>query len=225
MKLEALENRQLLVGIIDDGVETESNFLHEPSGNTLDLVRLTGQIVTVTADEHQITRVSYIDLDGDLVNVDFAGAGEMSISLADEGFIASADFYESSPYSGLNDEFGFVTGKASFFIVGSDATTYFSVFTVGPANDFPDASVTGVGGDGVADITRVIITADPSNPFDSNFNSLFLANTRFTGSTGIVGISTVNVNVKGAVQIGDLNASDSGVPTLLFGAASQFGTV
>ena len=101
MKLETLENRQLLVGIIDDGVETESNFLHEPSGNTLDLVRLTGQIVTVTADEHQITRVSYIDLDGDLVNVDFAGAGEMSISLADEGFIASADFYESSPYSGL----------------------------------------------------------------------------------------------------------------------------
>ena len=71
MKLEALENLQLLAGIIDDGVETDSNVLH-PSGNTMDLVRLTGQILSVTADEHQITRVSYIDLDGDLINVDFA---------------------------------------------------------------------------------------------------------------------------------------------------------
>ena len=42
MKLEALENRQLLAGITDDGVETESDVLHDPSGNTLDLVRLTG---------------------------------------------------------------------------------------------------------------------------------------------------------------------------------------
>ena len=160
-----------------------------------------------------------------LVNVDFAGAGEMSISLANEGFIGTADLPDPGPYSGLNDEFGYVTGNASFFIVGSDASTYFSVFTVGPANDFPDGSVTGVGGDGVADITRVVITADPSNPFGSNFNSLFLANARFTGNTGIVGVSATNVNVQGAVQIGDINASDSGVPTLLFGAASQFGTV
>ena len=108
--------------------------------------------------------------------------------------------------------------------MGSDASTYISVFSVGPDNDFPDG-VTGVAGDGVADITRLIITADPSNPFGSNFNSIFMANARFTGSTGIVGISAVNINVQGAVQIGDINASDSGVPTLLFGAASQFGTV
>jgi len=52
-----------------------------------------------------------------------------------------------------------------------------------------------------------------------------MANTRFTGNTGSIGITAINVQVQRYVEIGDLDASDSGVPTLLFGLSSQFGTI
>ena len=44
IRLEALEKRQLLAAIVEGGVETDSDFFHEPSGFTLDLVRMTGHL-------------------------------------------------------------------------------------------------------------------------------------------------------------------------------------
>ena len=52
-----------------------------------------------------------------------------------------------------------------------------------------------------------------------------MGNTVFGGSNGVVGVSAVNVQVQTGVVIGDINTSDTAIPTLIFGANSQFGTV
>ena len=220
IRLEALEKRQLLASITGDGID-DGEILHEPSGHTLDLVRMSGPIVEVTADFHQITRVSFFDLNGDLVAADFSGAGVLTVFLDDFSGPAPAD---PNLYN-LADEY--VTGKASFQIVGSDESTFFSVFTIGTVNEFPEGIILGAPEeyDGVADITRLVIVENPSNPIGSNFAGISMANTRFTGSTGSIGITAINVQVQRFVEIGDLDASDSGVPTLLFGLSSQFGTI
>jgi hypothetical protein len=82
-----------------------------------------------------------------------------------------------------------------------------------------------LGGNNVADVQRLTIVADPANTNGSAFGRIGMGNTVFGGSNGVVGVSAVNVQVQTGVVIGDINTSDTAIPTLIFGANSQFGTV
>ena len=61
LRVEALEQRQLLAAITGQGTEVLSNVVHS-NGNVYDQVLMTGSSVTVTADAGQVTRVSFLDL-------------------------------------------------------------------------------------------------------------------------------------------------------------------
>ena len=217
MQLEKLEARQLLATVTGGGEEVGTDISFQ--GNTYDQILMTGASVTVEADAGQVVRVSAVDINDDIVQFEFSGAGQFSVSLDD--FEAAA-----APVNYNQPGVEYVKGRASITIEGSDSSTNVSVSTVGSVTSpvFGDLD-NGATLDGVADIARITIVADPTQPGGSTFGGIRTANARFADDSGIVGITAAAVNVQSVVIMGDINASDTGVPTLLFGAASQFGTL
>src|SRR5262249_7092298 len=65
---------------IGAGSEVAANIAH-PNGNIYDQVLLTGAAASITADNGQVTRISYIDLSDDIVQIEFGGAGTLSVVL------------------------------------------------------------------------------------------------------------------------------------------------
>ncbi len=218
LQLEYLESRQLLATVSGGGEEVGSDIPFQ--GNVYDQILMTGSTVTVEADPGQIVRVSWIDGNGDILQGEFSGSGSLSISLDDFEPPAEAVKYNQPGVE-------YVSGHASFTIEGSDATTNFSLSTVGPVTSpiFDSLRVDGVIYDGVADAARLIIVSDPTQPGGSTFGGIRMANSLLTANSGIVGITAANINVQSVVIIGDFDASNTGVPTLLFGGNSQFGTI
>ncbi|HYD85509.1 MAG TPA: MBG domain-containing protein, partial [Opitutus sp.] len=74
----------VIVGVTTDkkvdgsGSEVNADVQH-PNGNTYDQVLLEGNGAVVTANPAQITRVSFIDLSDDIVQVEFTGAGSLAV--------------------------------------------------------------------------------------------------------------------------------------------------
>ncbi len=216
--LESLEQRQLLATVIGTGEEVGSNISFQ--GNVYDQILMTGTSVTVEADPGQIVRASWLDVNGDILQGEFSGAGQLSISLDDFSGPAEATNYNQP---GIE----YVTGHASFTIEGSDSTSNFSLSTVGPVTSpiFESLRVNGVNYDGIADAARLIIVSDPTQPGGSTFGGIRMANSLLTDDSGIVGITASGVQVQSVVIIGEIDADNTGVPSLVFGAASQFGTI
>ncbi len=223
LKLEALEQRQLLAGGFTTAQGTEfSNIVHA-NGNVYDQVLLKSSAITISNDAGQITRVSFLDLQGDIVQAEFSGAGQLSISLDNYSGPAEATKYAQPGVQ-------YVSGLASFTIQGSDSTTNFSVFSVGSSTanagkDNPIFAGGLTGGNNTADVARLTVVANPANPNGSTFGGIRAGNAVFGGSEGPVGISAANVQVQNVVTVGDLNASGTATPTLIFGTQSQFGAV
>src|SRR5690606_16437645 len=69
-----LETSEKVVG---DGSEVGADIPH-PNGNIYDQVLLAGPGATVTANPGQVTRVSFVDLSNDIVQVELSGAGTLS---------------------------------------------------------------------------------------------------------------------------------------------------
>jgi hypothetical protein len=221
LRLESLERRQLLAGVVGGGTEVGSNIVH-PNGNIYDQVLMTGSSVTVTADAGQVTRVSFLDLSGDIVQVEFSGAGSLNITLDDGSYKGPA---EPTKYN--QPSVRYVTGHATLSVAGSDASSNVSAFSVGTGNahrgsDNPIFAGGKMGGNNLADLQRLIIVADPAKPNGSDFAGIRMGNTMFSGSSGVVGISASNVAVQTSVTIGDIDASGSAVAHLCFGALSKF---
>jgi len=219
LRVEALEQRQLLAAVTGGGTEVGSNIVH-PNGNVYDQVLMTGASVTVTADAGQVTRVSFLDLSGDIVQAEFSGAGSLTISL--DQFKAAA---EATTYNQPGVKY--VQGLASFTIQGENSTTNFSAFSVGSGNAINQTLFSGgkTGGNHLADVARLLIVADPAAPGGSTMGGIRMGNVVFADTSGVVGISAANVQTQGPVIIGDIDAGNAGVPTLKFGANSQFATL
>jgi len=217
MQLEKLETRQLLATVTGGGEEVGTDISFQ--GNTYDQILMTGASVTVEADAGQVVRVSAVDINDDIVQFEFSGSGQFSVSLDD--FEAAA-----APVNYNQPGVEYVKGRASITIEGSDSSTNVSVSTVGSVTSPVFGALdNGATLDGVADIARITIVADPTQPGGSTFGGIRTANARYADDSGIVGITASGVNVQNVVITGDINASDTGVPTLLFGGLSQFGTL
>lgn len=223
LKIEALEQRQLLATGFTAAQGQEFSDIVHPNGNVYDQVLLKTSAITVMNDPGQITRVSFLDLQGDIVQAEFGGAGSLSISL--DNFSGAA---EATKYNQPGVEY--VTGLASFTIQGSDSSTNFTVFSVGTetahnkgANPIFEGGLTG--GDNLASVQRVTIVADPGNPNGSTFGGIRAGNALFSGESGVVGITAANVQIQDVVVISELNAAGTALPTLVFGGDSQFGAI
>jgi len=220
LRLEALEQRQLLAGVTGAGTEVGTD-IHHPNGNIYDQVLLTGGSVSVTADAGQITRVSFIDTTGDIVQAEFAGKGTLTVAMAD-GYATNV-----APSNYVQSGVSYVQGLASFTITGADASTNFTVFSVGSSTATNQSlfDSTHTGGDHYANVQRITIVADTANPNGSTFGGIRAGNAIFSGDSGVTGITAADVQVQSLVRIGDIDAKGTATPALTFGTSSQFGSV
>ena len=181
------------------------NIMH-PNGNIFDQVLLTGESIQLQARPNQITRVSFMDENEDIVQVEFSGAGTFTLTLDPATFLPPA----LPPR--YNQAVEYVTGRPSVVIEGADANTFFSIFTVGSINAvnqalFPEGQVY----DAQADVTLVEVINS------TGMGGMQLSNTVFSGSTGRVGIDARGVPIAVRLTVGDIDADGDAVPHLLFG--------
>ncbi|HYP16663.1 MAG TPA: glycosyl hydrolase, partial [Opitutus sp.] len=102
--------------VIGFGEARDQNIVH-PNGNTFDQVLLTGVAATITADHAlgQITRTSFIDVDHDIVQVEFSGPGTLTLVLDNAGPAASPVNYTQNV--------SYVKGHAGIVITGATEQT------------------------------------------------------------------------------------------------------
>lgn len=204
--------------VTGDATEVGSDIRH-PNGNIYDQVLLQGGSATVKADPGQIVRVSFIDLNDDIVQTEFSGSGALTISLAVvSGPMAPVKYHQPGVL--------YMRGAPTLVISGSDASTNVAIFSVGRANAvnqliFRD----GTEYDGVADVVLLQINADPLNPNGSTFGAIYAGNANFFGHRGRIGIVADRVQLQSLVRIRDITAFDDAIPYLQFGLHSQFGAV
>ncbi|HRE80666.1 MAG TPA: hypothetical protein PLN52_06440, partial [Opitutaceae bacterium] len=222
LRLETLEQRQLLATIVaGSGTEVGSNIVHS-NGNTYDQILLTGASVTVAADPGEIVRVSFLDQGGDIVQAEFSGKGTMTVSLEDLKAAGSQGYINKNPAQpGIN----YVQGLATITVDKPELSTNVAIYAAGNLQNPGFFSKTD-GDNGLADVARLILVGDPTNAAGySNMGGIYAGGVVFSASTGAVGIRGENVAVQNVVSIGDIDAKGSGVPTLMFNTNSQFQNV
>ena len=195
--------------ILDGSGDIAGENIQHPNGNVFDQILLTGESIRLQARPNQITRVSFMDEDEDIVQVEFSGAGTFTVTLDPATFLPPA----LPPR--YNQAVEYVTGKPSVVIDGGDANTFFSIFTVGSINAvnqalFPEGQVY----DAQADVTLVEVINS------TGMGGMQLSNTAFSGSTGKVGVDARGVPIAVRLTVGDIDASGDAVPHLLFGEGS-----
>jgi len=173
-------------------------------------VLLQGAAATITADANQVTRISYIDLTDDIVQVEFAGAGTLSLVLDDASGPAPPLNYNQPTVS-------YMKGHAGIVIVGADDTTNVSVFSVGRANAVNQALFKdGVNYDGMADIAFVAIASA-----NGKFGGVRTANASYFATRGLTGVYAPGVQFTGPVFVSDIDASAAAIPVLQLGSGSD----
>jgi hypothetical protein len=215
------------------GAELQPVDIHHANGNVFDQVLLNGAAATVTADPGQITRTSFVDLNDDIVQVEFSGAGTLSLALDTPSGPAEAAHYHQPGVA-------YMKGHAGIVIAGANETTNVSIFTVGratafdptgaynylqtitaannPANNGSSLFVghTETAYDGVADIAFIAISST-----NGKFGGLRASDANCIATKGLTGIYAPGVQFTGPVFISDINASAAAMPVFIIGSSSD----
>ena len=215
------------------GTEVAAGIRH-PTGRVYDQVLVTESTALTTADwtANEVTRASFIDIDHDIVQVEFSGPGTLALILAGGSGPARPTRY--------NQAVDYVKGHAAIVITGADERTNLSVFTVGRATAFDptgaydilqppsamnDPSRNGsplfdghdsTVYDGIADIAYIAISST-----NGRFGGIRTANTHFFASKGLAGIYAPGVAFTGPIFIGDITAFDTALPVVVTGSVSD----
>ncbi len=184
-----------------------------PNGNVYDQVLMSTEKVTVQADPGQITRVSFLDENDDIVMAEFSGSGALEVS------IDPVTFQNAAPPVKYNQpDVSYAKGRARFKITDAKSDTWFSVFSLGSLN-VVNASLLKDGEtyDGIANVASLeIINSE-------EMGGILAGNAVFSDNKLNVGISAGNVRVLNRVIIGDIDAKETAFPVLSFDPGSQFG--
>ncbi len=215
------------------GGEVVGSDIPHPNTNIFDQVLVTGAAEAITADEGQVTRTSFIDLDNDIVQVEFSGPGTLSLVLEASSPPAPPTHYNQS-------QVNYVKGHAGIVITGADHRTNVSVFTVGRATAFDptggynillapgeannpanNGSALFVGHnatvyDGIADIAFIAIAST-----NGLFGGIRTSNTHYFAAKGLTGVFAPGVALQGPLFIGDLSASDEASPVIVVGSVAD----
>ncbi len=183
--------------------------IQHPNGNVYDQALLEGPGAAITADQGKITRISFVDLSNDIVQVEFSGAGTVSVIMDDA----------SSPSPAINynqQDVDYVRGHVGLVITGANETSNLSVFSVGPVTAVnqslfkPDVTY-----DGVADLAFVAIQST-----NGKFGGVRTGNVHYFANQGFTGVYAPGVEFTGPVNIGDVTAFDAATPVLVFGSVA-----
>lgn len=194
---------------IGPSTEVASN-VHLANGNTYDQVLLQGDSTTITAEGSKVTRLSYVDLSDDIVQVEFSGAGTLSIMLDNASGPAT-------PVNYNQPEVAYMKGHAGIVVSGANETTNVSIFSVGRMTAGNQSLFkSGVNYDGVADLGYVIILSA-----NGKFGGLRTANASYFATSGFAGVYAPGVQFAGPVFVGDVSAADDATPVLLLGSSGE----
>lgn len=219
--------------VVGAGAEVGPNISH-PNGNVYDQVLLQGPAASITADAGEVTRLSFLDLTHDIVQVEFSGAGTLSLVLDSStvsGPVAPLNYHQPGV--------SYMQGHAGIVITGANETTHVAVFSVGrvsavdPTGAFDITQPIGAANDparngstlfqgrpagaydGMADIAFIAISST-----DGKFGGVRAGNTRFFATKGFTGLQAPGVQFTGPVNIGDIAAFDTALPVLVLGSAN-----
>ena len=194
--------------VIGAGSEIAHDIFVVSNGNTFDQVLPSGAAVTVTADPGQITRTSFVDLNDDIVQVEFSGAGALSLVLDGSSGPALPVNY--------NQAVLYMKGRAGIVITGANVTTNFSAFTVGSSTavNWTPLAKNGVTYDGIADLAFVAIAST-----DGQFGGVRTADASYSATKGLTGVYAPGVTFTGPVYVGDINATELAAPVLLISSS------
>lgn len=185
--------------ITGDAKEVGSNIVHA-NGNIYDQVLLTGTAASVKADPGQITRVSFVDLTNDIVQVEFSGAGTLTLTLEGSTGPALAQSYNQPTVL-------YMKGHARLVIDGGDPSTHISVFSVGKLTAIDQSLLrTDVTYDAMADLASLTI-----HTLYGQFGGVRAGNATFYATKGYTGLYAPGVNFE-LVYVGDLSAFDAATP-------------
>jgi len=204
--------------------------IRHPNGNLYDQFLLTGAAATLASAPGKVTRVSFIDLNDDIVQVEFSGPGSLTLVLEDATGPAPATKYDQPGVA-------YVRGHARLFFAGATADSHLNVFTVGRLTSFdptgrwnlalPASAANdplrngnpifpaGVTYDGLADLASVAI-ASPTGAF----GGVRGGDLAFFASEGFTGLFAPGVAFGGPVVLHDLTAFAEAAPVLETGGVA-----
>lgn len=183
-----------------------------PNGNRYDQFLLTGAAMSFVAEPGRVARMSFIDLNDDIVQVEFSGSGTLTVVLraAEEA---------APPVNYHQPEVRYRKGHAGIILAGADQTTHVSIFSVGRANAVDQGLFReDVPYDGVADVAYLAIATR-----NGRFGSVRTGNVSYFATSGFTGLYAPGVAFDGPVVLGDIAAHDEAVPVLTLGSAAEAG--
>ncbi|MBK8476504.1 MAG: immunoglobulin domain-containing protein [Opitutaceae bacterium] len=179
--------------------------IHHPNGATYDQFLLSGAAGTFTAGQGKIARLSYLDENDSIVQVEMSGAGAITVVLANPAGPMAPTLYNQSGVQ-------YMKGKATVILAGADATTHFTIYSVGTATN-PGVTRPDVTYAGWANVAAAGILSTTGG-----LGGIHQGNVGYNASTGLTGIYAPTVtSVGGLVVIHGVAASESAQPYLYFG--------
>lgn len=194
--------------VLGNGSEVGPNIVHA-NGNVYDQILLQGPAATVTADRGQIVRVSFVDLNDDVVQVEFSGSGTLTIGLESWSGPQTATNYNQPNVT-------YMKGHAGIVVTGADETTNLSVFSVGRITAVNQSLFTDADYDGVADIAFIAVQSNVGR-----MAAVRAANTSFWSTHGLTGLYAPGVAFAGPVRLCDIIATEDATPVILIGQAAE----
>jgi len=180
--------------------------IRHSNGNLYTQILLTGASAAVTADPGKVTRISFVDLQDDIVQLEYSGPGTMTVTLDNPSGPALPVKY--------NQGVEYMKGHASVIIQGAASNSFFSAFSVGSLTAVNQALFKPeVSYDGHADLARLVIQSPTGQ-----FGGLFMGNAGFNDTAGDTGIYAAGVAIANNIRLHDIGAFDSARPVLIFGS-------
>jgi hypothetical protein len=180
------------------------------NGNIYDQLLLQGDAAGITADAGQIVRLSFCDLNGDIVQVEFSGAGTLAIGLDNASAAQVAMNYNQPTVS-------YVRGHATIVISGADETTNLTIYSVGRITAVDQSLFRAeVTYDGIADLAAVAILSA-----NGQFGGLRAANVNFFAAQGVTGVLAPGVTFTGPCFVGDITADGDARAVLQLGGSGD----
>ncbi len=189
-------------------VETRAEWqdIRHLNGATYDQFLLTGVAGTFTADPGEIARMSFLDPNDSIVQVEMSGAGAITVVLADpQGPVPPALYNQSG--------IAYMKGKPTVILAGADESTHFTIYSVGTATN-PGVTRPEVNYAGWAEVAAAGILST-----DGRLGGIHQGNVLYRSATGYTGVLAPEVGALGSLGVvHEIAASGTALPYLYFGA-------
>ena len=182
--------------------------LSHPNGNIYDQFLMTGTSTTITADPGQVARLSFVDINDDIVQVEYSGPGTLTLSLANASGPAVAVNYNQPTVT-------YMKGLPTITITGADQTSNLGIFSVGSLTGNVLVLKAGVTYNGLADIALINISSS-----NGQFGGVRIGNALLSANSGDTGINAPGVAFTGPIVLHDIDAKDTANPKLITGTVT-----